>query len=238
MKKLPLISPIETTAQSQHLTKHLARLLRMRSHAEPNSGFTLLEIIVVVLIIAILSAITAPSWFGFLSQRRANAASEAVWSSLQRAQSEAKRRKLSYSVSFRTDNGVPQVATYLAKDQMGNIIDPGSLAANSWEALGKDFQLQPGQVVLGTNLTGENQGDDNLEYAKNAPQKQTITFDYQGNLDPQSNLNIPDKGLIIAVAVPQPGNNDEAITSTQRCVKVKTIIGSMQTGKGEECNAD
>ncbi|MGB7440600.1 MAG: prepilin-type N-terminal cleavage/methylation domain-containing protein [Coleofasciculaceae cyanobacterium] len=237
MKKLNPISHQKATQPEQKLAKQLAWLAKyQRSHSVTNSGFTLIEVIVVVLIIAILSTIAAPGWLGFLSQRRVNAANEDIWSTLQKAQTEAKRRKLSYSVSFRTDGGVPQVATYLSKNPDGTDKTIADIDANTWKVLGKDFELKPGQVVLGTNITGDNEGDNDINYALET-EEQTITFDYQGNL--AGDTTIPNDGLIIAAAAPRTDNADQPIESTMRCVKMRTIIGSMQIGRGaEECNPD
>jgi prepilin-type N-terminal cleavage/methylation domain-containing protein len=76
------------------------------------AGYTLLELLVTLGLLTAIVAIAAPSWLGFVQQRRVNAAKDAVLRALQDAQSKAKTQKLSYSVSFRTQNRVPEVAVY------------------------------------------------------------------------------------------------------------------------------
>lgn len=210
-------------------------LFRKQSLFQTNAGFTLIELVAVTLLVGILSAIAAPSWITFTNQRRVNAANDAVLRALQTAQQEAKRTKLSYSVSFKTENTaegkVPQVAIYPtpATDTTGT--------PPKWENLGKDLGLRSGQVLLGTNLIAENTADSLLNYAANT--LQTITFNYLGNLPPApaTNLGSNSQGLIVTVAIPESNNSTKVVEASRRCVKVKTLLGAIQIGKGDECNS-
>ena len=215
----------------------LGLLLQFRKQSlfQTNAGFTLIELVAVTLLVGILSAIAAPSWITFTNQRRVNAANDAILRALQTAQQEAKRTKLSYSVSFKTEDTaegkIPQVAIYPtpATDTTGT--------PPKWENLGKDLGLRPGQVLLGTNLTAENTADSSLNYGANT--LQTITFNYLGNLPPApaTNLGSNSQGLIVSVAVPEPNNSTNVLEASRRCVKVKTLLGAIQIGRGDECNA-
>jgi len=60
-----------------------------------NSGFTLIETLMVIIMMGILAAIATPSWLGFIQQQRLNAAADRVYQSLKDAQSEAKSLKQS-----------------------------------------------------------------------------------------------------------------------------------------------
>jgi len=71
-------------------------------------GFTLIEAVVVAIIIGVLSAIAAPSWVAFIDNRRLSIAQDQILRSLQEAQSNAKRDKITWQVSFRENNGVTQ----------------------------------------------------------------------------------------------------------------------------------
>lgn len=167
-----------------------------QAHLESNSGFTLIELIVVILIIGVLSTIAAPGWLAFTNRQRVNKVNDAVLSVLQDAQSNAKRRKLSYSVEFGGENNnSPEVAVYPTETQPN---------PPPWESLLNNLDVKPGQVQL-DELSGN-----------------PITFDYQGNVENEGDIPFQ-----VTVSVPD--------SSVKRCVIVQTIIGTIKTDKGENC---
>lgn len=211
-----------------------------------SSGFTLIEVLVTILIVGILSAIAAPSWLGFVARQRLNKANDTVFAALQEAQREAKKNKLSYSVSIQLNNStdkIPQISVH-----PGSI--PPSTGSISWRNIGADLEIKPGTILLGTNLNGTNSTDssnNNTVYTSSRfTTPKTITFDYRGALElpvktgtagltAVQNEKLGDKGLIIALATPNPSDNNQA-SDVKRCVIVKTLIGGIQTGINDECN--
>ena len=180
--------------------------------------------LVVVLIIGVLAAIAAPGWLGFVSQRRVNAASDVVLRTIQEAQSQAKNKKVSYSVAFKIPANpqaeAPQIAVYPTKDANGNYIDPDNLDDISWRNLGGDLEIRPGQIILQTNLDRENNNP-----SPAVSDEDIITFDYTGALPTGSDIDPP---LTITVAAPQGTNPNP---STKRCVKVTTLLGDITKGR-------
>ena len=205
-------------------------------------GFTMIELIVVVLMIAILSAIAAPGWLTFVNRQRVSKVNDVVLSSLQEAQREAKRTKQKYSVSFRMDNNNPQVTVHLFGT---DITSPNY---NGWKSLTSDVGVNPKQIWVGTNLTENNSINNNNFRPDNIAGNsvsilntniKTITFDQFGNMpnvDPNTQLdangNNTDEGLMVVVAVPK-NNTDTPIDGTKRCSVVTTILGSTRIGKGK-----
>lgn len=220
-----------------------------RSPRHSKAGFTLIEMLVVTLMIGVMFAIAAPGWLGFMQQRRVNSVNDAVVRALQDAQSQAKTKKLSYSVSFRqNNNSIPEVAVYQTKipdpsdPNTNKDIDPFDSSFKGWKPLGENLELKGKQVLLGTNLSGQNTANSSVSYTLNNTNK--ITFDYTGALPitPIPNLGSDNQGLIIVAAAPQSNDPDQPLQPTRRCVKVSTLLGSIQAGKisstggAEKCN--
>lgn len=67
-------------------------------------GFTLLEMLVVLVMIGVLSAIVAPGWLAFYNHQRLNAAQNKVFEALNQAKKTSTLKRLDYQVSFREQN--------------------------------------------------------------------------------------------------------------------------------------
>lgn len=117
------------------------------------AGFTLIELIATIVVIAVLAAIVAPAWLGFLEQRRATSVRDEVFLILQNARDEARNAKLSRTVEFIEDP--PQY----------RISGAGLPLTTPFQDLGGSFlEIEPGQVALSTTLN-------------------SVTFNYLGEVD-------------------------------------------------------
>jgi prepilin-type N-terminal cleavage/methylation domain-containing protein len=175
-----------------------------------DGGFTLLELIVIMLILGLLSSIAAPSWLAFINRQRVRTVNDRVLQTLRTAQSEAKRTKSDRVITFSNS-----IAPF----------DPPTATIKT-----EPTQNPPLQTVT-FNGGGEiKQGQVKLSAAScppNNPQctpATSLTFNYNGVVDPD-NLTNPDLPLVITVS-PVGGG-------TKQCAIVETLLGGMRTAEGE-----
>ncbi|MBD2254128.1 pilus assembly FimT family protein [Nostoc parmelioides] len=207
----------------------------LKSHifivAQPEAGFSMVELLAVVMMIGILAVMALPSWTAFVNRQRVNKANDAVLAGLQEAQRQAKRQKMSYSVSFKVESQIPKIVVHPDSEAASSISDN---PRKRWQNLGEDLDiLSVGQIRLLTNLTSKNKVSTTVNASStylNTPQ--TITFDYMGSLTNLEFNSAPANG---STATPEikvvVANNN-----IRRCVIVKTLLGATLTDKDSKCN--
>lgn len=128
-------------------------------------GFTLIEMVVVVLIVSVLGAIAAASWTAFLNLQQLNTSQDQVLRAMREAQSNAKRDKLTWQVSFQQVKGVAQWA--VNRSESNEFIPAGI----SWNQLGQNIQVNKDATTL---------------YRETQAGRWRIQFNYKGH--PQDEL--------------------------------------------------
>jgi prepilin-type N-terminal cleavage/methylation domain-containing protein len=100
-------------------------LLQRRSTA----GFTLPEVLVVVIMIAVLFAIASPSWLSLVNRQRSAAARDQILQGIRLAQNEAVRTRREQTVTFNTAANPPTITVRGVTESLGRgNIRPGMLS--------------------------------------------------------------------------------------------------------------
>jgi prepilin-type N-terminal cleavage/methylation domain-containing protein len=208
------------------LLKHLL-FTRRSSPNTSQSGFSLIELMVITVIIGVLSTIAAAGWEGFTSRQRIRTVNDQVFQALRSAQSDAKLKKETRELLFLVDeNNLPKQVKIYQREAPDLSAIGGNQAVQTID-LTNNGSLKQGQLKVnftsnGTAMTPLGPAALDTEGKEIVKGFKGIRFDYLGALPSDTTLPI------------------EITTSTvegkgKRCIIVETLLGGMRSAQGDEC---
>ena len=191
---------------------------RQRLLNSSTAGFTLLEVLVVVIMIAVLAAIAAPGWLAFLNQQRVGKARNQLTQAIRDAQEQAKRTKVNRAVVFDNNSDSPRFAIVSIVPNSNNQCSLPASVTN-WTNLGSG-EIQQGNVRLTTKTeTGT---------VQNAlASRDVLIFDTYGNIAPCSTVQ-----PFFTITVQSTSG-----INPRRCVRVASILGALQEDSDAACQS-
>lgn len=190
-----------------------AHRLRTR-HKASIAGFTLLEILVVLIIIGVLFAISAPSWNALMNRQRIGTIREQAVQVIREAQNQAKTTRIGRFVVFDGDGvATPARAAIVPQTQGALVLSAADITAiKNWRTLGD------GEVKVGT-----------IEFSANSVSStKQILFDTKGAVD-RDWLGASSGAPFVVKVRPKGGS-----TETQRCAIVGTLLGAVRLADGTQ----
>ena len=180
-----------------------------QTRRKPSPGFTLIEVLVVLIIIGVLFAISAPSWTALMNRQRVGTVREQAVQVIREAQNKARLTRVPQAVVFdnnKNDGTIAPRAAIVARslDLTKDEIDNSAInlaTINNWQTLGGGDVKGGGIDFFGGQLV----------------------FDGNGAVDKQT--------AIPFVVKVKPRN---ASPQTYRCAVVQTLLGSIRLTDGEK----
>ena len=193
------------------------KLPRSRS-IRSDAGFTILEILILLTLIGIFSAIAAPSWLMFINNHRLKQSLDRAYWAMEVAQSNAKRDKTSWQASFKQVEENIQLAIHKSDTS------PAQVPANEWKSLEYQIRINPKDTTF-------RKVNENTNEVKENGTVWRAMFNYRGcpiynKTDECGLTSIHAKGNL-TISHPNLPKGD-------RCVIISTLLGHTRTSERQK----
>lgn len=179
---------------------------KYKTHA--TNGFTMIELLVVILMAGVIAAIAAPSWQGFLDRQRMNAARSDLMGVLKNAQDEAQARQQRKQVIFPTATSSTPLTVSVRNSDLASISSVS-------------FTNSPST----TTVLGDGKVSTKFRIVASTP----VVFDYNGRV-------IGTTPSVIRIINSQSPPPPVGQSPTQSCVIVTTLLGGLKPGNDSLCD--
>ncbi|MEG4251607.1 transcriptional regulator [Microcoleus sp. Pol10D4] len=187
----------------------------------PAAGFTMIELLIMILIIGIFCAIVAPSWLMFINNHRLKLSLDRAYWAMELAHSNAKRDKISWQASFKQVGENVHIAVHPAD------IPPALIPASQWKNLEPQIQIDTVINDKGGYETTLLPVNENNEQKENGTIRR-VMFNHRGCPVSRSDhdctlTSIRAKGTLTLY---HPN-----LRNSQRCIIISTLLGHKRTSQ-------
>lgn len=203
------------------------------------SGFTLIEVLLVVVLVGILAAITAPSWLAFLNRQRVGAVRSDLLTTLANIQEEAKQKRSYQTVWIDVANDTPRIFSggnnannievLTPQDLGGDSVPAGTVDLKAFRCADDPCTAASTDWVEVTDINGP---CDNLD-------KACFQFNYTGAATDPNLEVLPDTATPYTGGGPRVPFKVEISnprSSTKSCVIVANLLGNLKSGNDGFCD--
>jgi len=190
-----------------------SRAIAERSRCQRDRGFTIVEVLVVMVMVGILGAIAGPGWLAFLNNQRVRQSGDRALLAAREAQAEAKKRRAVWVASFREID-----------DEVQWAVHPEGSETPRWQGILEGESNRVEIDAANSTLSSDCEVGDYC-----------VKFDDRGTLDRVwFDAQSPTDSLVGRVTFM---GRDTIVASSKRCLSITTLLGSMQVARGDNCSS-